>query len=108
MDLVLFLRLGCPVQGVRLRLHITQRLVRRLILDLHFPILVDEDLPEERLIAQSPVLVVAPAVDQRDVREQRQAVIEVGSGCRVLVVMRRQPPLDVIEPGLDPHLLFLE
>ena len=108
MNLVLFLCLLGPVQCVALSLDVAERLVGRLVLDPHFPILVNEDLPEERLVAQPPVLVIAPAVDQRHVCQQRQTIVEILSCRRVLVVMRGQLPLDVIKPGFDASLLLFE
>ncbi|MFC7580069.1 hypothetical protein ACFQ23_00020 [Schaalia naturae] len=110
MDLTLLLRFGCPVQGVALHLGIAQRVEGTLEVHAHppLPLLVDVDSGEERLVAQSPVQVVAPLVDGRNVRQQAERVFQVLSGFQVLVVVGGDVVVDGLQGGADPGLLAFE
>ena len=60
------------------------------MLDAQLVVLVDEDLGEERLVAQPPVGVVAAGVDVGAVGEQAEGVVEVGSGVGVVAESGRR------------------
>ncbi|MCT1802751.1 MULTISPECIES: hypothetical protein [Actinomycetes] len=78
------------------------------MLDAQFVVLVDEDLREERLVAQTPVGVVAAGVDVGAVGEQAEGVVEVGSGVGVVAEVGVDAAGYLVEFGDDPILLTLE
>lgn len=76
--------------------------------DSQLVVLVDEDLGEERLVAQPPVGVVAAGVDVGAVREQAQGVVEVGAGIGVVTEVGVDTAGHLVEFGDDAVLLALE
>ncbi|MFC6233564.1 hypothetical protein ACFPZL_00475 [Leucobacter soli] len=78
------------------------------MLDAQLVVFVDEDLGEERLIAQPPVGVVAPGVDVGAVGEQTERVVEVGAGVGVVAVVGVDAAGHLVEFGDDAVLFALE
>ncbi|MDF1487113.1 hypothetical protein [Tessaracoccus caeni] len=68
-------------------------------------VLADADASEERLVRQAAVLVVAARVDTSDVGGEVEAVVDVVAGLGVVVVMFREP---LVEVGAEPILVLLE
>ncbi|MCB9411226.1 MAG: hypothetical protein H6525_00005, partial [Actinobacteria bacterium] len=78
------------------------------MLDAQLVVLVDVDLSEERLVAQSPVGVVAARVDVGAVGEQAERVVEVGAGVGVVTEVGVNAAGHLVEFGDDAVLLALE
>ncbi|WP_460770459.1 hypothetical protein [Mariniluteicoccus flavus] len=78
------------------------------MLDAQLVVLVDEDLREERLVAQPPVGVVAAGVDVSTVGEQAERVIEVGASVGVVTEVGVDTAGHLVEFGDDAVLLALE
>ncbi|WP_238384867.1 hypothetical protein [Segeticoccus rhizosphaerae] len=78
------------------------------MLDAQLVVLVDEDLREERLVAQPPVGVVAAGVNVSAVGEQSEGVVEVGAGVGVVAEVRIDAAGHLVEFGDDAVLLTLE
>ncbi|WP_162494733.1 hypothetical protein [Tessaracoccus flavescens] len=97
-----------PGQGVRVDLRIEEHLERLVVLDAQLVVLIDEDLGEERLVAQPPVGVVAAGVDVSAVGEQSEGVVEVGAGVGVVAVVGVDATGHLVEFGDDAVLLTLE
>ncbi|MFK5257364.1 hypothetical protein [Propionibacterium freudenreichii] len=76
--------------------------------DSQLVVLVDEDLGEERLVAQPPVGVVAAGVDVGAVGEEPEGVVEVGAGVGVVAVVGVDAAGHLVEFGDDPILFALE
>ena len=78
------------------------------MLDAQLVVLVDEDLGEERLVAQPPVGVVAAGVDVGAVGEQSEGAVEVGTGVGLVPEVGVDAAGYLVEFGDDPVLLTLE
>ncbi|MCT1384108.1 hypothetical protein M4D54_00415 [Brachybacterium sp. p3-SID1565] len=63
------------------------------MLDAQLVVLVDEDLGEERLVAKTPVRVVAAGVDVGAVGEEPERVVEVRAGVGVVAVVGVDAPI---------------
>ncbi|WP_229661160.1 hypothetical protein [Microbacterium nanhaiense] len=78
------------------------------MLDPQLVVLVDEDLREERLVAQPPVGVVAAGVDVGAVGEQAEGVVEVGAGLGVVAEVGVDAAGHLVEFDDDALLFALE
>jgi len=97
-----------PGQSVGVDLRIEEHLEGSVVLDAQLVVLVDEDLGEERLVAQPPVGVVASSVDIGAVGEQTERVVEVGAGVGVVAEVRVNTASHLVEFSDDAVLLALE
>ncbi|MBF9335990.1 hypothetical protein G3N30_07035 [Microbacterium lacticum] len=97
-----------PGQGVGVDLRIELHLEGPVVLDTQLVVLVDEDLGEERLVAQPPVGVVAAGVDIGAVAQQAERVVEVGAGLGVVAEVGVDAAGHLVEFGDDAILLALE
>jgi len=89
-------------------LRIKEHLEGPVVLDPQLVVLVDEDLGEERLVAQPPVGVVAAGVDVGAVGEQSEGVIEAGAGLGVIAEVGVDAAGHLVEFGDDAVLFALE
>ncbi|MGE0819355.1 hypothetical protein [Kocuria marina] len=89
-------------------MRIKEHLEGPVVLDPQLVVLVDEDLGEERLVAQPPVGVVAAGVDVGAVGEQSEGVIEAGAGLGVIAEVGVDAAGHLVEFGDDAVLFALE
>ncbi|WP_241263434.1 hypothetical protein [Microbacterium esteraromaticum] len=89
-------------------MRIKEHLEGPVVLEPQLVVLVDEDLREERLVAQPPVGVVAAGVDVGAVGEQAEGVVEVGAGLGVVAEVGVDAAGHLVEFGYDALLFALE
>ncbi|WP_239320500.1 hypothetical protein [Kocuria marina] len=74
------------------------------MLDAQLIVFVDEDLGEQRLVAQTPVGVLAAGVDVGAVGKQSERVVEVGAGVGVVAEVGVDATGHLVEFGDDAVL----